>query len=126
MAKISICIDVSSIDKGIDFYCEALGCTLINKRDSYTELLFDGITIYLSEKENGSNPLLNHHAKRDFERHWTPVHLDFHVDNIQHSVEKIIEYDGTKEGESNGDWGSAAFCADPFGNGFCVIHYHSK
>lgn len=25
------------------------------------------------------------------------------------------------EEKKEGEWGAAAFCADPFGNGFCII-----
>jgi predicted enzyme related to lactoylglutathione lyase len=37
-------------------------------------------------------------------------------------VKKIIDYGGIREGGDAGEWGSIAYCADPFGNGFCVIN----
>jgi predicted enzyme related to lactoylglutathione lyase len=33
----------------------------------------------------------------------------------------VVDLGGIKEGEKSGEWGSAAFCADPFGNGFCLM-----
>jgi len=125
MAKISICIDVSEMEKAILFYTKALGCDLIEKKQQYTELAIDGVTLYLSENAAGSNPLMNGDSVRNFDRHWTPIHLDFHVDDIKQCVATVVELGGVKEGEKSGDWGTAAFCADPFGNGFCVMQYNS-
>jgi len=126
MSKISVCIDVSEMSKAILFYTQALGCELVNEADEYTELSFDGLKMYLACRESGSNPLIKGEASRSFERHWTPIHLDFHVTNIDQCVSTIVELGGVKEGESTGDWGVAAFCTDPFGNGFCVMQYNSE
>lgn len=123
MSKISVCIDVSEMKKAIKFYTQALGCQLIKEADEYTELSFDGLRVYLAARENDSNPLVKGEAVRSFERHWTPVHLDFHVSDIDRCISSIIELGGQKEGGSSGNWGTAAFCADPFGNGFCVMEY---
>ncbi len=125
MSKISVCIDVSEMEKAIQFYTKALGCKLVQKKAQYTELLADGLTIYLGENEAGTNPLINGKASRNYERHWTPVHLDVHVSDIDSCVSKVIELGGIKEGDKSGDWGSVVFCADPFGNGFCVMQYNS-
>jgi predicted enzyme related to lactoylglutathione lyase len=50
--------------------------------------------------------------------------LDFLTDtnNVDEIVKKIVQLDGQHEGGESGDWGSIAYCADPFGNGFCVIN----
>ena len=125
MAKISVCIDVSEMKKAIQFYTKALGCELVEKKEQYTELVADGLTIYLAENAAGTNPLINGKAARNYERHWTPIHLDVHVSDIDKSVSMVAELGGIKEGEKSGDWGSVAFCADPFGNGFCLMQYNS-
>jgi predicted enzyme related to lactoylglutathione lyase len=59
---------------------------------------------------------------RNYERHWTPIHLDFLTKDIDVVVERIINHGGVHEGGESGNWGSIAYCADPFGNGFCVIN----
>jgi len=123
MAKISVCIDVSTMDKAIQFYTNALDCELVKEGEEYSELVADGLTVYLGLNPAGSNPLLKGEAVRNYERHWTPVHLDVVVDNLELSVMSVLEQGGVKEGEKNGDWGSIVFCADPFGNGFCLIQY---
>ena len=64
---------------------------------------------------------------RRYERHWTPVHLDFHVDNVQAALDKAMKAGATKEFFlQNPDHGAAAFCADPFGNGFCLLEHKPK
>lgn len=124
MTKISVCIDVSDKERAVDFYINALGLKLVNDNGAYIELSANGVSIYLSEKAAGTNPLLSDDAKRDYSRHWTPVHLDFHVEDIVGCISKIIEFGGNKEGEKGGEWGTAAFCSDPFGNGFCVLQFN--
>jgi len=125
MAKITVCIDCSDMDSAIQFYTKALGCELINEGEEYSELVSDGLTIYLGKNAAGTNPLMSGEAVRSYERHWTPVHLDFIVTNIEECIPLIEQYGGVKEGDKNGEWGSIAFCADPFGNGFCVMQYSS-
>jgi len=121
MTKISVCIDVSHMENAIQFYTQALACELVEKKSDYSELVLDGLTIYLAENPEGSNPLVNAQAVRSYERHWTPVHLDFKVSDLEQCVSSIVALGGKKEGEKSGDWGAIAFCADPFGNGFCVM-----
>lgn len=125
MSRTSVCIDVLEMEKAIKFYTQALGCELTKENNEYTELSFDALKMYLIARENGTNPLIEGEAVRNYERHWTPIHLDFHVSNIKRCVASIIQLGGAKEGESSGDWGSAAFCADHFGNGFCLMEYSS-
>lgn len=58
---------------------------------------------------------------RSYERHWTPVHLDFDVDDLDEAMAAVKRSGGTVESVQRGDWGGMAICADPFGNGFCVV-----
>jgi catechol 2,3-dioxygenase-like lactoylglutathione lyase family enzyme len=82
MTKISVCIDVLEMEKAIQFYTEALCFKLVEIKKQYTELLADGITVYLSENAAGTNPLITGQSTRNYERHWTPIHLDVHVSDI--------------------------------------------
>jgi len=123
MIKISVSIDVSNLKKAENFYIEALGCKKVRDQGSDMVVLsVENCDIYLQEKEAGSDPIGSGYVVREYERHWTPVHLDFICDNVDELVEKILELGGKHEGGERGDWGSIAFCADPFGNGFCVIN----
>jgi len=123
MLKISVSIDVSNLKPAETFYVEALGCKKLRDQGSNMVVLAtENCDIYLQEKEEGTNPLLSNDVVRNYQRHWTPVHLDFLTANVDEAVKKILELGGAHEGGESGDWGSIAYCADPFGNGFCVIN----
>ena len=123
MIKITVSIDVSDLKKAETFYIEALGCKKVRDQGSSMVVLsVENSDLYLQEKAAGTKPLRTSDVVRDYERHWTPVHLDFISDNIDEIVAKIVKLGGSHEGGDSGDWGSIAYCADPFGNGFCVIN----
>jgi uncharacterized glyoxalase superfamily protein PhnB len=60
--------------------------------------------------------------RRRYERHWTPVHIDVHVADVKAALARAIEAGASQEQlfEST-EHGSAAFCSDPFGHGFCLL-----
>lgn len=123
MIKLSISIDVTDLKKAEKFYIEALGCKKIRDQGSSMSVLAtDNCDIYLQEKEAGTNPIPSSDIVRNYKRHWTPVHIDFLADNINEIIDRIIQLGGVHEGGESGDWGSIAYCSDPFGNGFCVIN----
>ena len=121
MPKISIVIDVPDVVVATAFYCDALGCSLVKEQDSHNTLSADGVTVHLSAKQAGTAATAQGAAVRSYERHWTPVHLDFDVPDIDVAIEQVRRLGGSVEGTKRGDWGAAAFCADPFGNGFCLL-----
>ena len=123
MIKISVSIDVPGIKQAETFYTEALGCKKLRDRgESMSVISTDNCHIYLQEKKSGTKPIPSDSAERDYGRHWTPIHLDFLTDNVDRLVRKILQFGGRHEGGESGDWGSIAYCADPFGNGFCLIN----
>jgi predicted enzyme related to lactoylglutathione lyase len=121
--KISVSIDVDNLKQAEAFYIEALGCKKVRDQGSDMSVIStDNCDIYLQQKEAGTKPLIAADVVRDYSRHWTPVHLDFLTRNVDEVVGKVVELGGRHEGGESGDWGSIAYCADPFGNGFCVIN----
>lgn len=124
MATVQICIDVSDIHKATEFYANVLGCAVESEAEDHRKLSVDNATIYLMERKENSNPLVVGEDSRRYSRHWTPVHLDFHVTDMETPLSKLEQFGGTLEGKQAGEWGEAAFCADPFGNGFCLLHLH--
>ncbi|HRF64195.1 MAG TPA: VOC family protein [Candidatus Competibacter sp.] len=123
MIKISVSIDVSNLKQAETFYIEALGCKkLRDQGEGMSVISTENCDIYLQEKEAGTKPIPSDAVERNYGRHWTPVHLDFLTENVDEAVKKIIQLGGQHEGGESGDWGSIAYCADPFGNGFCVIN----
>lgn len=124
--EIAVSIDVADMEKAVAFYTGALGFNTTRSGDQTTALSANGTAIYLLHRETGSNPLLAATGERDYRRHWTPVHLDIQVPDLNLSMAKVKDLGGTCEGQETGDWGGIAYCADPFGNGFCLIVLNAK
>ena len=123
MIKLSVSIDVSSLKGAEDFYVGALGCKKVRDQGTNMAVLcVEKSDIYLQEKEPGTKPLISNNVARDYQRHWTPIHLDFLCDNVNEIVARILKLGGSHEGGERGDWGTIAYCTDPFGNGFCIIN----
>ncbi|MDH5325473.1 MAG: lactoylglutathione lyase [Gammaproteobacteria bacterium] len=121
--KISVSIDVSDLKKAEKFYIDALGCQKVRDQGpDMVVLSVENCDIYVQEKAAGTLPTTSSDVVRDYKRHWTPVHLDFLCKNIEEIVTKVVILGGSHEGGDSGEWGSIAYCADPFGNGFCVIN----
>lgn len=122
MVKVTVSIDVPDRNIATTFYMAALGCEkLRDEPPNMTVLSADNVEIYLLEKAAGTNPLLRGDSVRSYARHWTPVHLDFVVNDIAESLSRVLDAGGVHEGGDSGDWGEIAYCADPFGNGFDLI-----
>ena len=123
MGNVSISIDVPNLDHGQTFYCNALGCTFVKDGSKGIRILDAGnVRIYLLEKTEGSIPFQGSQHPRSYERHWSPVHLDFGTSDIEASIKLVESNGGSVESDASGSWGSIAYCADPFGNGFCLIN----
>ncbi|MFK7995139.1 MAG: VOC family protein [Granulosicoccus sp.] len=123
MIKLSISIDVPDLVEGESFYVKALGCKKLRTQgDKMIVLSTDNAEIYLQERSEGTVAVKNSKITRTYERHWTPVHVDFLREDVNEVVAKVKELGGQHEGGESGDWGSIAHCVDPFGNGFCIIN----
>ncbi|HEX2674052.1 MAG TPA: VOC family protein [Polyangiaceae bacterium] len=126
--SVSVSIDVPSLAEGIAFYCAAFG--LSKKSEPVPGVAVLGgldVEVVLLEKHAGSQPSPETKDRRTFERHWTPVHLDFHVDDLPAALEKVEALGAKREQVfENPDYGSAAFCCDPFGHGFCLLARKAK
>jgi len=61
---------------------------------------------------------------RDFGRHWTPVHVDFIVANLDEMVARLCGLGASLDREIQiREYGRMANMADPFGNGFDLIEF---
>lgn len=81
---IRICIDVDDLERGIAFYTQGLGLRLGRRLGAdWAELVGGSSPIDLLANAAGTAPLGAERAeRRDYARHWTPVHLDFVVEGI--------------------------------------------
>jgi catechol 2,3-dioxygenase-like lactoylglutathione lyase family enzyme len=118
-------IDVDDLEKATEFYCGALGLRVGRRLGrSVLELLGASAAIYLIEKPAGSAASSFSSARRDYARHWTPVHLDFVVPEIQPAVARAEAAGARLEGEiRTHSWGHIAMMSDPYGHGFCLIEF---
>jgi predicted enzyme related to lactoylglutathione lyase len=123
MTSISINIDVPSLPEGVEFYTNAFGFAMLSKPVPGVAVLRAGNTnLCLLEKASGTRPSPQANETRRYERHWTPVHIDIHVEDLNAALTKAIAAGAKKELHfENSKHGSAAFCSDPFGHGFCLI-----
>ena len=128
MIRIEVCIDVPDLARGIRFYADALGFSKVAEPYPGVAVLKAGdAAITLLEKPEQSRPSPSTRNLRHYDRHWTPVHLDFHVDDLTAALERAVRAGAVKEQFfENPEHGSAAFCADPFGNGFCLLQSKAK
>jgi predicted enzyme related to lactoylglutathione lyase len=123
--KILINIDVPELAPAIDFYCAALSLSLARILDEDTaELKGGSSTLYLLRKDAGSRPVEGLADERRYARHWTPVHMDFVVDDVDQAAMRAIKAGAVREGECVQWRGSRCISfSDPFGHGFCLIEF---
>jgi predicted enzyme related to lactoylglutathione lyase len=129
MKQIRICIDVDDLDRGIVFYRDVFGLTPGRRLGkNWVEMLGAQVVIDLLRTPAGTvaSPSLPS-VKRDFSRHWTPVHLDFVVDDLDVAVKRAIEAGATLDREvQDRPFGRMANMADPFGHGLCLLQMNAR
>lgn len=59
----------------------------------FRELLGAPIPVYLLVQAPGTAPIPGVTATRSFDRHWTPVHLDIAVPDLEASVTRALAAD---------------------------------
>lgn len=123
--RVIVNIDVPELAPAVDFYCAALGLRLNRLiEDDVAELVGASCLIYLLRNAAGSSPGSTVPAVRDYSRHWTPVHIDFVVDDVHEAARRALDAGATQESECVEWKGSKCITfSDPFGHGFCVIEF---
>jgi catechol 2,3-dioxygenase-like lactoylglutathione lyase family enzyme len=117
-------IDVDDLEKATRFYCEALGLKVGRRFDGSLELIGSSVPIYLLANASGTPVSSASTQKRDYRRHWTPVHLDFVVSDLPRAVARAKAAGASLEQDiETKAWGHIATFADPFGNGFCLLEF---
>jgi predicted enzyme related to lactoylglutathione lyase len=125
MPGLMVNIDVDDVEKGIAFYSRAFGLTEGRRLGpDIVEMLGLPSPIYLLARPAGSRASPEGASKRDYRRHWTPVHLDIVVEDISAAVARAEQAGAILEAPiTSAKWGHMALMADPFGHGFCLIEF---
>ena len=89
------------------------------------ELLGGAAPLYLLQNDAGTTTTAG--ATRDYRRHWTPVHIDLVVEDVDAAAERAVKAGATLETEPRDTvWGRIAVLADPFGHGVCVLKFAGR
>ena len=117
-------LDVDDLDKAAQFYSSVFGLRVGRRLGDFAlEMLGCSSPIYLLEKSATSVAGTTSQA-RTYQRHWTPVHLDFVVDDIEAAVKRaVLEGALLEKPVQVFGWGKLALMADPFGHGFCFVQF---
>ena len=121
--SVHLSIDVPNLEAGLRFYGNVFGFRE-KARPFPTMAILDAnnLTVCMHEKAAGTKSSPGASDVRRYERHWTPVHVDVHVEDLDAALEKLRAEGGLVETEFRTEGPMpVAFCSDPFGNGFCVI-----
>ncbi len=82
--EIRICIDVDDLERGIAFYAQGLGLRTGRRLgNDWVELLGARSPSTCWPTRRHRAPGRSHPQRRDYARHWTPVHLDFVVTGLE-------------------------------------------
>jgi predicted enzyme related to lactoylglutathione lyase len=124
-AVLLVNIDVDDLERAVAFYTTALGLAMGRRLGtSVVELACGTSPIYLLSKAAGTRASPTTHEQRHYLRHWTPVHLDFVVPDLEAALAAALAGGATLEGEpATHAWGKIAHLADPFGHGLCLIEF---
>ena len=121
-------IDVPDMAAAEAFYEAALGLAVSRRfDDDFVELKGATIPVYLLRKDAGSAIGPAGGDTRCYERHWTPIHPDFVVDDLNEAAARATAAGAVQEGETcEAEYGRLAMFADPFGHGFCLIEFNEE
>jgi predicted enzyme related to lactoylglutathione lyase len=119
-------IDVPDLVAAERFYVEAFGLA-VGRRfgTNVVEILGWPVPVYLLLKRPGTIGAGD--QQRTYERHWTPVHADVVVEDLDAAAARA-ERAGARVEQTPQTvaFGRMAQLADPFGNGFCLIEFSAR
>ena len=126
--QVLINIDVEDLERAVEFYQAALNLKLSRKlfNGDVAELQGACARIYLLKNAESTRTTSVNEVRR-YSRHWTPVHLDFVVDEIEQAVIRATCAGAKQEtAVQHFPWGKLATLSDPFGNGFCLVQFQGE
>jgi len=128
MPRILLNLDVDDMERAVTFYTQGLELRVGRRFDGdFVELLGAEAPIYLLLKAAGSQPFQGSEQARGYGRHWTPLHLDFVVADLNVALARALAAGASLESApSQHAYGRLALLHDPFGHGFCLLELEGK
>jgi predicted enzyme related to lactoylglutathione lyase len=119
-------IDVPDLARAVAFYGEAFDLTVTRRfGGKAAELSGWPVCLYLLQQPAGSVDAAN--SVRGYDRHWTPVHLDVVVNDVETALSPAVAAGARAETEIRTlAWGKIVALADPFGHGLCLIEFRGR
>ena len=119
-------IDVPDLPAAEALYTRAFGLTAGRRfGDGGVELLGAQAPIYVLQSPAGSIAAAD--ARRDYARHWTPVHLDVVVDHLEPALARALAAGLQQETDiREAKWGRIVRLADPWGHGWCLLQFVNR
>ena len=119
-------IDVPDVEAGVRFYTAAFGLKVGRRFGTdFVELLGWPAPVYLLTKAAGTVGAGG--DLRRYARHWTPVHPDIVVEDVDAAVERAVAAGAKLEASAKDTaYGRIAMLGDPFGHGFCLLQFNQK
>ena len=128
MPRVLLNLDVDDIERAVVFYTQALGLCVGRRFEAgFVELLGAEAPICLLLKAAGTRPFERATQLCSYARHWTPLHLDFVVADLDAAVAQALAAGAVLEATpSQHAYGRLALLHDPFGHGFCLLQFEGK
>ena len=119
-------IDVPDLPAAERFYAEAFGLTRGRRfGDDALEMLGAEIPVYLLHKAAGTPAA--EASMRDYTRHWSPLHGDVVVEDLDAALIRAVAAGAIQEGAvREAGWGRIVQLADPFGHGWCLLQFEGR
>ena len=121
-------VDVDDLPRAVAFYSSAFGLTPGRRFGEVVEMLGLPSPLYLLCHAAGT-PAVPGEARRgrNYSRHWTPVHLDFVVEDIHVALGRALDAGAQLDRPvAARPFGQLAVLSDPFGNGFCLLEFTGR
>jgi predicted enzyme related to lactoylglutathione lyase len=119
-------IDVPDLEAAERFYATAFDLTVGRRFGAdAVELLGWPAPVYLLKKDAGTVGAGK--DLRRYERHWTPIHPDIVVVDLDSALQRAVAAGAVVEGPASAtSYGRIAMLADPFGHGFCLLEFNAR
>ena len=122
--KVAVSIDGPPIEEGLKFFSIVESS---RPHPAYAALTAGEASIGLLARPAGSMPAPGRGDVRKYERHWTPVHVDFCVEDFEATLVAALEAGArTEQIHRVAGYPPVAFCSGPFGHGFCIVDLLEK